>query len=178
MSSLLKKLSISIKIHVVKQLWSLFDQFPNCRLNPSAVVMSYSCELCSHRRCRRYKTVSSRRRRRCALGIKHHLNRQSSLLNRKSIQYCTSDQTKAQYTPPTPTRRNCRVSSRRRCVYEFATTPCPEKKGTNSILGITSSNIDRFSKFFQCCNLLEISNKTVIKFLTNLKLVATLPCKN
>jgi len=25
MSSLLKKLSISIKIHVVKQLWSLFD---------------------------------------------------------------------------------------------------------------------------------------------------------
>ena len=28
---------------------------------------------------------------------------------------------KAQYTPPTPTRRNCRVSSRRRCVHEFAT---------------------------------------------------------
>ena len=28
MSSLLKKLSISIKIHVVKQLWSLFGQFP------------------------------------------------------------------------------------------------------------------------------------------------------
>jgi len=29
---------------------------------------------------------------------------------------------KAQYTPPTPTRRNCRVSSRQRCVHEFATT--------------------------------------------------------
>jgi len=28
MSSLLKKLSISIKIHVVKQQWSLFAQFP------------------------------------------------------------------------------------------------------------------------------------------------------
>ena len=26
---------------------------------------------------------------------------------------------KAQYTPPT--RRNCRVASRRRCVHEFAT---------------------------------------------------------
>ena len=29
---------------------------------------------------------------------------------------------RAQYTPPTPTRRNCRVSSRRRCVHEFATS--------------------------------------------------------
>jgi len=29
---------------------------------------------------------------------------------------------KAQYTPPTPTRQNCRVSSRRRCVHEFATS--------------------------------------------------------
>ena len=29
---------------------------------------------------------------------------------------------KAQYTLPTPTRRNCRVSSRRRCVHEFATS--------------------------------------------------------
>ena len=30
----------------------------------------------------------------------------------------------AQYTPPTPTRRNCRVASRRRrrCEHEFATT--------------------------------------------------------
>ena len=33
-TSLLKKLSISIKIHVVKPLWSLFGQFPNCRPNP------------------------------------------------------------------------------------------------------------------------------------------------
>jgi len=37
------------------------------------------------------------------------------------------------------------------------------KKGTNSILGVTSSNTGRFSKFFQCPNLLEICNKTVIK---------------
>ena len=28
----------------------------------------------------------------------------------------------AQYTPPTPPRRNCRVASRRRCVHEFATS--------------------------------------------------------
>jgi len=40
MTSLLKKLSLSIKIHVVKPLWSLFGQFPNCRPNPLAVVMS------------------------------------------------------------------------------------------------------------------------------------------
>jgi len=40
MSSLLKKLSISIKIHVVKQLCSLFGQFPNCRSNPSVAVVS------------------------------------------------------------------------------------------------------------------------------------------
>jgi len=39
-SSLLKKLSISIKIHVVKQIRGLFGQFPNCRPNPSAVVVS------------------------------------------------------------------------------------------------------------------------------------------
>ena len=41
MASLLKKLSISIKIHVVKPLWSLSGQFPNnCRPNSSAVVVS------------------------------------------------------------------------------------------------------------------------------------------
>jgi len=34
MTSLLKKLSISIEIHVVKPLWSLNNQFPNCRPNP------------------------------------------------------------------------------------------------------------------------------------------------
>jgi len=41
-----------------------------------------------------------------------------------------------------------------------------KKKGTNSILGITSSNTGRFLKFFQCHNLLEICNKSVIKFPT------------
>ena len=45
-------------------------------------------------------------------------------------------------------------------------TLCPEKKRTNSILGITSSNTGRFSKFFQCRNLLEICNKAVIIFPT------------
>jgi len=40
------------------------------------------------------------------------------------------------------------------------------KKGTNSILGITSSNTGRFTKFFKCHNLLEICNKTIIKFPT------------
>jgi len=48
MSSLLKKLSISIKIHVVKQLWSLFGQFPNCRPNPSAVVGHELVANCVH----------------------------------------------------------------------------------------------------------------------------------
>jgi len=43
MTSLLKKLSISIKIRAVKPLWSLFGQFPNCRPNPSAVVRA-SCD--------------------------------------------------------------------------------------------------------------------------------------
>ena len=51
------------------------------------------------------------------------------------------------------------------------------KKRTNSILGITSSNTGRFSKFFQYHNLLEICNKTVIKFPINLKRVVTLPCE-
>jgi len=37
---LLKKLSISIKIHVVTPLSSLFGQFSNCRPNLSAVVVS------------------------------------------------------------------------------------------------------------------------------------------
>jgi len=40
MTSVLKKLSISIKIHVVKPLWGLFGQFPNCRPNPLTVVVS------------------------------------------------------------------------------------------------------------------------------------------
>jgi len=40
MTSLLKKLQISIKMRVVKPLGSLFGQFPNCRPNPSAVVVT------------------------------------------------------------------------------------------------------------------------------------------
>ena len=38
------------------------------------------------------------------------------------------------------------------------------KKRTNSILGITSSNTDRFTKFFHFYNLLEICNKAVVKY--------------
>ena len=59
----------------------------------------------------------------------------------------------------------------------YFTTPCP-KKGTNSILGITSSNTGRFSKFFQCHNLLEICNKTIIKFPTTpqMRCYTTTPC--
>jgi len=43
-------------------------------------------------------------------------------------------------------------------------TPCPEKKRTNSILGITSSNTDRFRIFFHFYNPLEICNKVVVKY--------------
>jgi len=50
------------------------------------------------------------------------------------------------------------------------------KKGTKSILGITSSNTGRFSKFFQYHNLLEICNKTFIK-LSHHTSNATLPCE-
>ena len=50
------------------------------------------------------------------------------------------------------------------------------KKRTNSVLGITSSNTGRFPKFFQCRNLLEIRNKTLLNFPPHLKRVATLPC--
>jgi len=61
------KILIDQNPRIVTQLWSLFGQFPNCRLNPSAVVWA-SCELCSHRPpTRRNSTVSSRRR--CVLGI-------------------------------------------------------------------------------------------------------------
>jgi len=41
MTSLPKTLSISIKIHAVKPLWCLIGQFPNCRSNPSSVVVSW-----------------------------------------------------------------------------------------------------------------------------------------
>ena len=47
------------------------------------------------------------------------------------------------------------------------------KKGTNSILGITSSNTDRFSKFFHLYNLLEICNKASLNILSHLKRVGS-----
>ena len=48
----------------------------------------------------------------------------------------------------------------------FTTTPCPEENGPPKHIKITSSNTIRFSKFFHCYNLLEISNKAVIKYPT------------
>ena len=40
------------------------------------------------------------------------------------LEHLIQSSANAQYTPPTPTRRNCFVASRRRrrCVHEFATT--------------------------------------------------------
>jgi len=68
MTSLLKKLSISIKIGVIKRygVWLASFQIVDRIHRQSSWA---SCELCSHRQRRRDKTVSSRRRRRCVLGI-------------------------------------------------------------------------------------------------------------
>jgi len=68
MTSLLKKLSISIKIGAIKRCGMCLVSFQivdRIRRQSSWA----SCELCSHRRRRRDKTVSSRRRRRCVFGI-------------------------------------------------------------------------------------------------------------
>ena len=47
-------------------------------------------------------------------------------------------------------------------VYYVRYTPCPKKSLQYSI-SITSSNTDRFSKFFHCHNLLEICNRAIVK---------------
>jgi len=68
MTSLMKNVSISIKIDVIKR-------YRVCLVSLQIVDRIHrqsswaSCELCSHRRRRRDKTVSSRRRRRCVLCI-------------------------------------------------------------------------------------------------------------
>jgi len=72
MTSLFKKLSIFIKIGVIKRYGVCLVSFKivdRIRLQSS----SASCELCSHRRRRGDKTVSSRRRRRrrCVLGLSY-----------------------------------------------------------------------------------------------------------
>jgi len=61
-----------------------------------------------------------------------------------------------------PARRSCRSEEWRQCKYVYIVSG----KIVYGILGITSSNIDRFSKFFHCYNLLEICNNAVIKYLT------------
>ena len=54
---------------------------------------------------------------------------------------------------------NAMHSSWKHCIYTVS-----GKKRTNSILGITSSNTDRFTKFFHFYNLLEICNKAIVKY--------------
>ena len=68
MTSLLKKLSISIKIGVIKRYGVCLISF---KLSTESVGSRRElvANSCSHRRRRRDKTVSSRRRRRCVLGI-------------------------------------------------------------------------------------------------------------
>ena len=66
-TSLLKKLPVSLRIHVVNR----HVQFLNCPLNPSAFVVSY-CKFSTHRRAaptptRRDSTVESRRQ--CVFGF-------------------------------------------------------------------------------------------------------------
>ena len=68
MTSLLKKLSISIKIGVFKRYGVCLVSFQiTDRIRRQSSWAS--CELCSHRRRQRDTTVSSRRRRGCVLGI-------------------------------------------------------------------------------------------------------------
>ena len=54
---------------------------------------------------------------------------------------------KAQYTPPTPTRRNCFVASRRRrrrrCVHEFATSS--RRLPTDSVMWTQPSAVTEFT---------------------------------
>ena len=68
MTSLLKQLSISIKIGVIKCYGVCLVSFQIVDWIRRQSSWA-SCELCSHRRRRRDKTVSSLRRRRCVLGI-------------------------------------------------------------------------------------------------------------
>jgi len=65
----LKKLSISIKTGVIKHYGVCLVSFQIVdQIRPQSSWAS--CELCSHRRRRRDKTVPSCRRTRCVLGIK------------------------------------------------------------------------------------------------------------
>jgi len=105
----------------------------------------------------------------CRIIFYHHQQYTSTTnLNILPLYFLNSHRVKAQQQQSAEISNNnkmisCPKRHHLRCYYY---TPCPEKKGTNSILGITSSNTDRFSKFFQRCNLLEICNKTLIKFPT------------
>ena len=56
------------------------------------------------------------------------------------------------------------------------TTPCSNKKGATKLMAVTSSNLNRFSKFFYRWKAKEIyNNKTMCYFPPHLKYVATLP---
>jgi len=72
MTSLLDKLSISIRFHVVNPLWSLFGRFLN--LSTESVgsrreLVANSVHTADAAPSQRISTVESRRRRRCALGV-------------------------------------------------------------------------------------------------------------
>ena len=76
-------------------------------------------------------------------------------------------------------RTNGDLPERRRhsvcCVLTRTLYTVSGKKGTNSILGITSSNTDQFSSSVTIC--LKLAINLLLNFPPNLKRVATLPCE-
>ena len=63
----------------------------------------------------------------------------------------------AQYTPPTPTRWNCRVASRRsrrRCVHEFATSS--RRLPTDSLMWTQRSPVGRDPVFNSAATAIEV----------------------
>jgi len=56
-------------------------------------------------------------------------------------------------------------------------TPCPEKKGINSILGITSPILADFQNSSSVAICWKFAIKLLINFPPHLKCIATLPCK-
>ena len=64
------------------------------------------------------------------------VGKSSTRLRARRVHLCHATDN-AQYTPPTPTRQNCRVSSRRRCVHEFATSSRQFRRvvGVNTPIG-------------------------------------------
>ena len=61
-----------------------------------------------------------------------------------------------QYTPPTPTRRNCFVASRRRCVHEFATSS--RRLPTDLIDSLETGQTDSIAVWRTTWNLIDTDN--------------------